>query len=272
MNVAGANRVTNLRPNVPPCKATSFRSTIGPTTRNTNLDVIGNCEKLAATNASASEQMHNTTASTAITRIAVNGFDASESSTDGGTATLSTAAANPPTTKNPPACKKSCAALRRKVCHLLSPTRCERSGMRSHWVLPKRSHSQPINTAVVNEATNRASVISGWPGNATYVDTSTTGLIAGAASRKVSAADGATPRAIKPPDTGTDAHSHPGRTTPDAHATGTASASFFGNALRQKEGGTKAVMNPDSITPSARNGSACTTIETKMVAPACTPG
>lgn len=40
--VAGAKRLTNLRPNVPPCNAINFKSTIGPTTRKTSREISGN--------------------------------------------------------------------------------------------------------------------------------------------------------------------------------------------------------------------------------------
>jgi hypothetical protein len=65
--------------------------------------------------------------------------------------------------------------------------------------------------------------------------------------------------------TGTDAHSHPGKTNPAAPATGTANARFFGSARCQKLVGTKAEIAPESSTPSTRNGRAWTTMETKMV-------
>ena len=64
-NVAGANRTANLDPNVPACIAKSFRSTIGPTTRNASRAVSENWLSDAATNASASEQMDSITASRA---------------------------------------------------------------------------------------------------------------------------------------------------------------------------------------------------------------
>ena len=53
------------RPKVPACSAISFRSTIGPTTRNASRAVSENWVRLAATNASASEQIASITASSA---------------------------------------------------------------------------------------------------------------------------------------------------------------------------------------------------------------
>ena len=144
--------------------------------------------------------------------------------------------------------------------------------MRSHLALPKRSHSQPMITAVAREAMNRATTIIGSPGNATKVEASTMGLIAGAERRKASAAAGGTPRDIKLLATGTDAHSHPGSTAPAHPATGTASAGFFGRAFFQNDAGTKAAIAPESTTPSTRKGSAWTMIEMKIVAPVWSAG
>ena len=110
--------------------------------------------------------------------------------------------------------------------------------MRSHSPRPNRIHSQPMTTATTSEAPNRATAIIGWFGKATNVDTITTGLIAGLESRNASAAAGATPRAIIPPATGTDAHSQPGSTTPAAPATGTARAGREGSALAKNDAGT----------------------------------
>jgi len=113
-----------------------------------------------------------------------------------------------------------------------------RRWMRIQRSLPKRAHSSPTMTATASEATNRASTNSGRPGKATAVAISTTGLIAGADSRKVSAAAGGTPRDISPPATGTEPHSHPGSSSPAAPATGTAAAWFEGRILRKTLGGT----------------------------------
>ena len=71
---------------------------------------------------------------------------------------------------------------------------------------------------------------------------------------------------------GTDVHSQPGSTTPQVAATGTASAWFDGRARVQKVGGTNAVMQADSTTPSTRKGMACTQIATKIVAKVSTAG
>ena len=72
--------------------------------------------------------------------------------------------------------------------------------------------------------------------------------------------------------TGTDAHSHPGRTSPAAPATGTASAGRAGRTRRSTAGETHAASTPDSSVPSTRNGSACTQIATNTVAPVRTVG
>ena len=68
--------------------------------------------------------------------------------------------------------------------------------------------------AAARLARNRARTTSGWPGKATAVATSTTGLMAGADSRKASAAGAGAPCATSRPAIGTDPHSHPGRATP----------------------------------------------------------
>ena len=59
--------------------------------------------RLAATNASASEHTHKMTGEHRHDEHGHPGFAASESSTDVGTATLRTAAARAPTTRNPQA-------------------------------------------------------------------------------------------------------------------------------------------------------------------------
>ena len=68
--------------------------------------------------------------------------------------------------------------------------------------------------------------------------TSTTGFTAGAASRNVTAAAGATPRDISRPAIGTELHSQPGRATPAAAATGTARTGRLGSSRANAEGGT----------------------------------
>ena len=113
---------------------------------------------------------------------------------------------------------------------------------------------------------NRATTIPGSPGNATAVATRTTGLIAGAASRKASAAESGRPCPISRRATGTDAHSQPGSTAPASPATGTASAGRLGSSRPSAAGDTKAAISPDSTTPSTRNGNACTQTATNTVA------
>ena len=141
-----------------------------------------------------------------------------------------------------------------------------------HSAFPNRCHSQPSAHAVASEPRNRASTMRGSPGNATAVATSTTGLIAGAASRNVSAAASGTPWPISRRATGTDAHSHPGSTRAAAPATGTAAAGRAGRARRSTAGDTNAAMTPESSTPNTRNGSACTQTATNTVAAVCRTG
>src|SRR5688500_7515644 len=117
-----------------------------------------------------------------------------------------------------------------------------------------------------SEVIARAITTFGCPGKATAVDASTTGLMAGAEGRNAIAAAGVTPRLISAAETGTEAHSQPGRITPDALATGTARAGCFGSALAKNEAGTKAVRAAESSTPRTRNGSAWTVTPTNIVA------
>lgn len=80
--------------------------------------------------------------------------------------------------------------------------------------------------------------------------------MAGAASRKVSAAAGCTPERMSCREVGTDAHSQPGNSMPAAPATGTAAAARRGSRRATMRGGTKAAMAADTATPNARNGTA----------------
>ncbi len=127
-------------------------------------------------------------------------------------------------------------------------------------------------TAVASEATNRPATIIGWPGNASDVATSTTGLIAGAESRNASAAAGVTPRRIRLPATGTEAHSHPGSTTPAVPATGTARAGWRGSKRVKTRSGTSAPTVAETSAPSRRNGTPWTTTAVKTVHQAATDG
>lgn len=142
----------------------------------------------------------------------------------------------------------------------------------NHSSRPSQSHSQPIAAAVTSEASSRASTISGLPGKATAVAVSTTGFTAGADSRNANAAAGVTPRPIRLLATGTDAHSHPGSTTPAIPATGTASAARFGSSRLKTRAGTNASIAPDRAVPSSRNGSACTVTARHTVRHACIAG
>lgn len=118
------------------------------------------------------------------------------------------------------------------------------------------THSQPTATAATRLASARARTISGLPGKATAVETSTTGLTAGEDSRKASAADGATPRPIRRWATGTEPHSQPGSAAPATAATGTARTGWRGSIRVIQAAGTNAVTTPLTATPSTRNGTA----------------
>lgn len=105
---------------------------------------------------------------------------------------------------------------------------------------------------------------------ATAVDTNTTGLMAGEAKRKVSAAAVGILRRMSDWATGTEAHSHPGSKNPAPAAAGTAKKGLSGVMWRRNESGTKAEMAPETITPNTRNGTACMTIATVIEAHAST--
>ena len=137
---------------------------------------------------------------------------------------------------------------------------------------PAAATASPSRLAVSRLATNRAATIAGSPGNATAVDTSTTGLIAGEASRNANAAAGATPRRMSAPATGTEPHSQAGSAAPAMPATGTAATGLRGSARSKNRAGTNAVIAADSSVPRTRNGSACTMTETKTVTNVDAPG
>ena len=121
-------------------------------------------------------------------------------------------------------------------------------------------------TAVISEATQRASTIAGSPGKATAVATSTTGLMAGADSMNVSAAAPVVPSPNSRRATGTDPHSQPGRAAPPTPATATAIAGRRGSQRASLSAETKAAISPLITTPSTRNGSACTKTPQNTVA------
>ena len=88
---------------MPACSAISFTSTIGPTTMNASREVSENCVRLAATNASASEQIAITTASAASASTASELDPATVSSTSRGTTVCNVAAVAAPMIRKPPA-------------------------------------------------------------------------------------------------------------------------------------------------------------------------
>src|SRR5689334_4380131 len=137
---------------------------------------------------------------------------------------------------------------------------------------PIAVQANPTATAAIRLATNLAATISGWPGNATAVATSTTGLIAGAESKKVSAAAGVTPRDISRRAIGTEPHSQPGRAAPASAATGTAYTGRSGNTRESVAGETNAAITALTVTPRTRKGSAWTATATKTVAQLATAG
>ena len=113
-------------------------------------------------------------------------------------------------------------------------------------------------SAVSSEATHRAATICGWPGNATAVATSTTGLIAGAASMNVNAAAPTAPSPNSRRATGTEPHSQPGSAAPPTPtpATTIAAAGFRGNHRVSRSAEMKVATSPLITTPSPRKGMA----------------
>ena len=221
----------------------------------------------AATKASASEQIDSTTASNPRITTASHPVSPRVLRIERDTTVCSVAAVAPPITKNPAACEKSCNAVSTSSRHGLV-TSFERfaNACESHPGFPNRSHHKPTTEAAITLATNRAIIIIGRPGNATAVATSTTGLMAGDASKNAMAAENGTPRCAKRAATGTEEHSHPGRKTPATAATGTASARFFGKTRARAAGRTKAAITPERTTPNTINGIACKTMARKIVA------
>src|SRR6266487_3101192 len=271
-SVSGANRSAKRRPKVPACKAMSFTSTIGPTTMNASRAVSENWVRLAATKASASEQIAITTASPASASSASGPAPATASRMLRGTTVWSVAAVAAPTIRNPPACSRSCCAVDTSTARGGPCSTGRRRARSSSSSRPVHAHTRPTIVEVSRLATRRATITAGRPGKATAVAVSTTGLIAGADSRNASAAAGSAPRATSRPAIGTDPHSQPGSAAPAAAATGTASAGRRGSALGRKPAGTNAATAALITTPSTRNGIACTVIATNTVAQWATAG
>src|SRR6201999_4011512 len=121
ISVTGANRAANGRPNIPDCIASSFTSTAGPTTMNTNRGTSGTIVRLDATNASASEHTASTTASAAMTATPKTKCAPTCSNTFGGTNTCSAAAAAASITRYAAACRKSWRATSQNTSHLDRP-------------------------------------------------------------------------------------------------------------------------------------------------------
>ena len=98
----------------------------------------------------------------------------------------------------------------------------------------------------------------GWPGNATAVATSTTGLIAGADSMNVNAAAPTTPSLNSRRATGTEPHSHPGSAAPPTPATRIATPARRGSQRASRSVDTNVAISPLTTTPRAKNGTAWT--------------
>ena len=129
---------------------------------------------------------------------------------------------------------------------------------------PFHTQSHPTMTAVSIEAAKRAKTISGLPGKATAVETSTMGLTAGAANKNVKATPGETPRRMMLPAIGTEAHSQPARPTPATPATGTASAAFVGTRRFSRRSESRWEIAPATSTPRIKKGSDWITMAMNM--------
>ena len=120
-----------------------------------------------------------------------------------------------------------------------APPPTPRGATRGTGSLPSPTQIHPTTTAVSTDAAKRAPTISRWPANATAVDTRTTGLTAGAASRNVTATAGLTPRDTREPAIGTEVPSATGSTMPETAATGTPSPGRRGSNRWMAPGGTR---------------------------------
>ncbi len=129
-----------------------------------------------------------------------------------------------------------------------------------------RAHANPMISAVRSDARHRAATICGCPGNATAVATSTTGLIAGAASMNVNAAAPTAPSPNRRRATGTEPHSQPGSAAPPTPAVRIAAAGLRGNHRASRSGVTNAATSPLITMPRAKNGMAWTEMPLKTVA------
>src|SRR5439155_1623265 len=261
--VSGANCRANRPPNVPDCNAISFRSTVGPTTMNASLAVGENCVKVAATNASASEHTHSTTAITARTGTPSKPPEPKEARSWGRRVTCSVAVAAAPITRKAAVAVKSSMKVRTNGTH--PPPGGAGQVLVLGMAPPPRLQNHPTPTAVTNEARKRARTIRGCPGKATAVATTTTGLMAGAARRNATAAGGGTPDATSRPATTTELHSQPGSAAPARPATGTDSPARRGTIRARSPAGTSAPRKLLTRTPRTRNGSAWMLTEIRIV-------
>ena len=132
---------------------------------NTSRGTSGTMVRLEATNASASEHTASTTASAAMTGTPKIKCAPTCSKTLGGTKTCNAAAAAAPTTKYAAACRKSWRATSQNTSHFdPDPGLCDSCGGSRrviHSARPHRDHSQPITTAVSNDAPTLAMTIFG---------------------------------------------------------------------------------------------------------------
>ena len=102
------------------------------------------------------------------------------------------------------------------------------------------------------------------PRNATNVEAITTGLRTGAASMKVIAADGVSPRSISRRATGTEPHSQIGNSIPASAAAGSCKGRESRPSRSSAATGTKISTSAAASAPITTNGSAWTSNDPKM--------
>src|SRR5215211_379540 len=159
--VSGAKRSAKRPPNVPAWSAMSFTSTIGPTTMKARRDVSENCVRLAATNASASEQIAISTVRKARASTESAPDSDTVSRTLRGIAVCSVAAVAAPTIRSPPAWSKSCWAVAAKTDSGRPSCVCPRRARSSNVSPPNRAQTSPTAIAASRLASSRAPTTSG---------------------------------------------------------------------------------------------------------------
>ena len=186
----------------PPAARRASRRPSGPTTMNASRAVSENSVRLAATNASASEQMAITTASPARASTDSGPASATASRTVRGHHRLQGGGGRRPDDQEPAGVEEVVLGGRRRALRAwrtVVVAQASAGAVEQVVAAHGAAQSSPTRVAAIRLARNRARTTSGRPGKATAVATSTTGLIAGADSRNASAAAAGAPRATSRP-------------------------------------------------------------------------